>query len=269
MAEKKEKRNVVFRRIGGRIVPIAIGAGAIGAARKIDVEKHGMRLQQKSLNKLNKIVEKGRPLDFQEDQSKWSKYFSTEGKKVKSLKGIYASDLKRLNTSVQYNPTRDSYFNRKGLVSPYISLRSGNQAVFLHELGHAAQKGGKLDRLEDLSRKIYNSNAGRLNAKMMNWKYKPNLKLSLKQKTINAAASANLKFGVGYKAFFKRANEVDAWVRAFKYAKTSKMKANVVKTSIPALGTYLGKDVVKLGKYGLIAAGASAIGYGILKKDKK
>lgn len=292
MAEKKEEKKTIFRRIGGRIVPISVGVGSIAAGRRLDVEKHGMKLHQKSLATLEKITDKHRPAAFQADQSVWNKYFTHEGRKMKALKNIYGPELKKFNTTLQMNPSKHSYFSPNGIVSPYISLRTGNASTFLHELGHAEQKFKKVVG----PRQAVQNVRWKAEEFVRNKIIKPTYKRSSTYK--NYASASSLKYSVGSHTFKqvhpkwtkllkaiegnqsrthilfesgidRKLKEVGAWGRAFKFAKTPKMKLDVVKTAVPALGTYLAKDVVKLGKTGLIAGGVGAVAYGLFKKDKK
>ena len=266
MSAKKEERRTIFRRIGGRIVPISVGVGAVAAGKKLNSANLGEKLNKAASVSLEKAIHKHRPAPFQADQTLWNKYFQTQGTKVGILERLYAPELKKAKAAVQYNPAKQNYFNAKGIVSPYISVDSGDAATFLHELGHAQQQGSKAYKLETAARKFYNKNASKLNETFRT--FTPKMPIA-KLKYTNALATLNYKFGSTYKSGFKYYYEADAWGRAFKLAKTPRMKLSVAQRSIPALGTYFAKPAARGLKHGLIAGGVGAIAYGLLKKDKK
>lgn len=262
MAKDEEKKQVVFRRIRGRLVPIAIGSSAIAASRRIDLDKvakfgyrnadTGTRVRKNTRASFNRKIQK----NF---QAKTSLY-----------------KVKVLNKALNFHGS-DSFAVTEGGYR-FIAAPTKSQVGFAHELGHAEQhfKNTWLSRLGAKARKRLVSQPSAREAgqkaltffhRKIEWrhnvirdnpgKFRPFvIKLGMKKQRLkNAAISMPII-----------AHEADAWIKGYSMA-PKRLRKFFYKPAARGLTSYAAIPLAILGKAGLVAAGAGLIGYGLLRKN--
>jgi hypothetical protein len=252
VAEQKNDRKVFFRRIRGRIVPISVGAGLVGAAtlakkHEKSIWKKGQDMARTELFRQYKV-----PPHYMDGSNN---FMRNQLLRIKSYKRLHADDLKKANVGfVKHKPFgAGSMFSAITHKSGDIILKNADYPTFLHELGHAQQQASK-------SKKLFYKTEGKLNL------------FTLRNAFSNSKVRRNLavvsdKLGDFVKGSHEQFMEWDAWRRAFGMARSPKQKLRVIKRSFPALGSYAAKPIARTLKYGLAAAGIGMIGYGIMKKE--
>lgn len=289
MAKKKKEENkqIVFRRIGGRIVPIAVGGGAIAYGRKVGSEESIARAVGKARGQYvssNKKVK-----NHYIDNSRYDKWQKIAGNssfyntKLKSLKSLYKKEI--ANNIPKSRILVNEYGNSSSFgadeYGKYVELggNSIDEATLLHELGHAKQNKMKT-KLEKMRRKnMLESNKYLKDVAAEKWLYKnvwnpsKNYKFNKLDKYRKRFSSFARKKARSYGNWLDQTvilgHEIEAWKFANDMVKTPKGKKRLRKKAFNALRTYSQNPVRKVSKYGLIAAGVGSIGYGLFRKDKK
>ena len=177
MNKQNEERKTVFRRIGGRIVPISVGIGAVYGSSKISVKKTEERIMRSGFYSSNP----------HENSEKMAKSIKERARKVEILKRFYKKDISRelgeeveiagrlgKSRPVKFNPFEQSGFSHHTSGNygtsigenksqsykmnwadnrPSINVANGRESTFLHELGHAQQYREKT-KLQNLDVKL-------------------------------------------------------------------------------------------------------------------
>ena len=132
--ESNNDRRVVFRRIGGRVVPIAIGGGLIGAGVKVGSDKTFFRAQNKIFTSKTKASKYRYSNDIYNTFTKrMSKTYKTALKKA-DVSEVIASHPRVFSRGDSLLTAFDPVDRT---TSKYIHMRSKSRFSFLHELGHA------------------------------------------------------------------------------------------------------------------------------------
>lgn len=133
MKQKDEQRKTIFRRIGGRIVPISIGVGSIGAGSRITP---GLlyKAEDVAIRKAHTVLE--------------AKKFKAAGTQYAGDKAARFSHLARIKfkdaiANVGLNPYKINfsagYSARTFFNKGEIQVSGKDLPGFFHELGHAQQ----------------------------------------------------------------------------------------------------------------------------------
>ena len=308
MSQKKEKRNVVFRRIGGRIVPIAVGAGAVGAGMAAG-SKRARKAIDKADEKLARNVAAGkrgqRLVKWNTGNQQIARQNRKYNKVLSKAYGVKPGQVYDGGKTIKFDPLK-----KWNLHSPFAHLaRIGgagkasfadintnvkNTPLMLHELAHREQyvkgktvfKGKAWDRIsktyeKSLFKSINLKHRG-VEPSHKDYQYfKGNVKLDkakrkLAKRISVAAQSAFHKsrykaLGVAIDA--KRIGmELEANAKAVKMAyklRGKKFAVITAKAMIPNVTSNLKGPAIKLTKYGLIGAGAVIIGKSLLDKPKR
>lgn len=276
---KKEDRRVVFRRIGGRIVPIVVGGGAIYGAGKLNPGK----ARVKALNKMDVSYSKARQKEIKKfnrarfrstNVNAQYNHLKQDDRKFQILKRVYKKEIEasfglkngKVSNYVKMNRLRPTHFDPNNLFGR-VSLNKARTSSLLHELGHAQQyfKKSKLDKLRN---------------KSLNWPSKTYMKtddifkkmklskIFKKAPKFDRALRYRIREPLVSASYFARelvvtSHEADAWRRGYKMGKTWKMKRRVIKQAVRPLWTYAASPATKLGKIGLVLGGAGLIAKGI------
>jgi len=280
MAKKKEDRQVVFRRVGGRIIPIAVGSGAIYGARRLDPGKSRV----KALNKMDKSYSKFRKKEiskfnlpyFKGDKVSTNvKYLKQDNRKFTVMKRFYKKEIsksfgnpKHDHFSVTLNRLKPTHFDPAG--SGKVSLTRANLSSLLHELGHAQQyySKTKIDKLRSSSRYWPRNTYNKVDDSFKKLKFSKVFKKTpkfdrflrskIREPLVSMSAFAHESVVV--------AHETDAWRRGYKMAKGRKAKVNLIRSSLRPLWTYAASPATKIGKVGLAIGGTGLIAKGVLSE---
>ena len=274
-SEKKNDRQVIFRRIGGRIVPISVGVGAIAASQKINLEKI-----RKQSSRYGSELGKVRPI-------KWATF-------QRNIHKIYGESISKagvVNTSADLGHmsifSSGDFFGfgvlSSGKEVPIIGSRTKSLPAFAHELGHAlqAKSGSRLNLIATKARKKWEllpSSSKEANSAI---KFVDKLESKIPFLKRYTFGFGSLPFGTRKIAIKARqlagtirantlhlpviANEADAWIRAYKIS-PPKIRRTIPRQAFKALHTYSAIPLANFAKIGLAAGGAGLIGYGLLKK---
>lgn len=279
MSEKKEKRNVIFRRIHGRIVPIAVGGGLVAAGHKLGSEKVYNRM-----NAFSKSAPKA-PRSLKEFGT--ANDFTLTNKFTSTMQNKYGNALAahKVNAVVFRHPALLPWEQRTSLLKvvdratdadlgSQILIRSPSRFSFLHELGHAKLQntGHWSARLREKLRPLQNfDEAKHFNfPKIMKWSGPNTIKRKLLiSKPVQKLAAFGGKQVRAIGMTGLAAEETMAWVHGAKFLRTPRQKIAMLKYAIKPLSSYTNFPMQQFGRLALLGAGAATIGYGLLKKDKK
>lgn len=264
MSEKREQKNVVFRRIGGRVVPIIAGASLIKAAGSEKAYSSEISIQKKIIES-RLFKPKDRPFGKEfaygqiigSDSRLKAAHKFTYAFKKKYKDAINSAGNPRIFFSA-FGPMGGAYYKQDG--ARHLEVKGKSSIIALHELGHSQAyfKKSKLANLGDSFSKpigkLYNA--------------------ILDSNKLNPRVADYLSTRVGSLYSFSKTSgtlisESDAWRRAFKMTKNKTIKKAMRQSATYALQGYAAAPIARGLRYSIYAAGASAIGYGLLKKGEK
>lgn len=262
MAEKQE-RKTIFRRIGGRIVPISVGVGSIAAANKI-TPGFIYKAEYKAIKKARVVLE------AKQFKRSGTQYASDKAARFTHLARIKFKDAISKVGLGQYDIKFSAYDSRSFFSPQKGQLHVGGKDLpgFFHELGHAQQYKNKTPSVR-LGKAIQNLEIPLLSISDLNNMGSRN---PLKKGTayLKDAAIKRLVRAKEFTAELNRvAQEASAWRRGHALTTNKAIRAGIRKQAPYALSTYAAKPFLQIAKAGLIAGGVGAIAYGLLKKDKK
>jgi hypothetical protein len=290
----RKNENVTFRRINGRIVPIAAGSGLVYGGAKIGSEKFYNKHISKILFKPEKMKSlKNTPSYLKTGEIRNSFTVVMEQKYRKQLKAAkvkdVVSDLPGLSTEM-FEGTIFSRRKPSVLIVTDIKTKvkdveilapNRSRFAFLHELGHAEsiKKKSITNKLQNYAKKMLPINYKKeqnafpfvasktmLNSKAGSFKRKILLK---RDDAINKIKKFGFKQQRAYYHAIEVPEEVNAWFRGARHLRTPRQKIAMLKSGIKPLFSYAVFPLQQATKLGLIAAGIGTIGYGLLKNNKR
>lgn len=266
MKEQKEDRKTIFRRIGGRIVPISVGAGAIALAGSKKAKQLELKVADKIIRS-DLFHPKSRPFagSFIQGSAAGS------DKRIKAAQNFTFAFKKKYKAALDSAGNPPIFFSafgkdggRYGIQSKVIEINGKNSAIALHELGHAKsffrakmKMGFNTSELD----KTFSKPIGILHDKILDSKMSPRLANYLTNRTGSLYHYAR-KVGT-------LATEIDAWNNAFNMTKNKVVRKSLRSSAAFALTRYAAHPSAITARYSLYAGGAAAIGYGLFRSNKK
>jgi len=301
MQNKKEERKTVFRRIGGKIVPIVVGGGAVYGSSKINSQAVTNEIFSSKVFKEKEVKTEEMFKKFKIIKKKYAKEILAEvGEEIHIPNSIFKSNPIEFRpwskqngftygSSERFTKDKPSGFSdfskndydRWNEQRPRVVLGSPREAALVHELGHAQQyrlktnlhkamtsydRGVVNNKIYKTLHRVYDKTGATAFMSKDWWSKKPSklttVLKSLSEKTLSFDRRLN-----GYMHDIKKvAYESDAWRRGLGMTKKGR-KLKIIKQGIIPFSSYLVRPTIRTGKALLALSGISAITYGFLKRD--